>query len=103
MFIRVVTCAAAPYRYDNSSISQSVLSGNGTNGVGRGMKIYNRTRKVVELEDALESLQSEPSGWGDLPSPNVQDTDDGTALWGVPPDDQQRRHNKGRGSSSAST
>ena len=50
----------------------------------------------MDLDDALESLQNEPSGWGDLPSPRQLSRDNGTECWGVPPDDQARVKSKGK-------
>lgn len=53
-----------------------------------------RPRTKSDYEEGLDSLLSEPSGWGELPSPKPSDLDNGTEPWGVPPDDldrQQRR------------
>ena len=47
-------------------------------------------KTLPELEGGLGSLHSEPSGWGELPSPKPCDVDNGTELWGVPPADQNR-------------
>ena len=51
------------------------------------------------LDDALESLHSEPSGWGELPSPKPTDVDNGTEIWGVP-DDMQGKPKSSNGGSS---
>lgn len=43
---------------------------------------------VPTLEDtSASSLQAEPSGWGDLPSPKPVNVDTGTSAWGAPPSD----------------
>ena len=67
---------------------------------GSGAKLHIRKIKkpTTDLDDALESLQSEPSGWGDLPSPKPTDMDNGTEIWGVAPDDMHRpkmKHSNG--------
>lgn len=72
-------------RYDSQSSTVSNSS---------GAKLHN-IRKIKKpssgLDDALESLHSEPSGWGDLPSPKPTDVDNGTEIWGVAPDDIHRK------------
>ncbi len=45
-----------------------------------------KPKKVMDLEDTVDSLQSEPSGWGDLPSPQPTNVDTGTEVWGIPDD-----------------
>lgn len=45
---------------------------------------------VLPLEDASSSsLQAEPSGWGDLPSPKSVNVDTGTSAWGAPPSESK--------------
>ena len=56
-------------------------------GIGRGSKFPLKPKKpVMDLDDAIESLHNEPSGWGDLPSPKPTDMDTGTEVWGIPDD-----------------
>ena len=43
-------------------------------------------KHVMDLDDAMDSLQCEPSGWGDLPSPKSSEVDTGTEVWGIPDD-----------------
>ena len=71
-------------RYDSQSSAVSS---------GSSMKLHVRKAKKPSsgLDDALESLHSEPSGWGDLPSPKLTDVDNGTEIWGVAPDDMHRK------------
>lgn len=69
-------------RFDSSGSQSGSLSGSLK---GRKLK-----KPTMDLEDGLESLHSEPSGWGDLPSPKINDNDNGTELWGVPPDVRDR-------------
>ena len=78
------TCSPAWPRYDSQSSSVSS---------GPGAKLHMRKLKkpMSGLDDALESLHSEPSGWGDLPSPKPTDVDNGTEIWGVAPDDLHRK------------
>ena len=66
---------------------------------GSGVKVHPRKMKKPStgLDDALESLQSEPSGWGDLPSPKPSDADNGTEIWGVAPDDMHRKPKSSNG------
>lgn len=58
---------------------------------GSGAKVRKMKKVSSGLDDALESLHSEPSGWGDLPSPKPTDVDNGTEIWGVAPDDLHRK------------
>lgn len=64
-----------------------------------GVKVNSRKTKKPStgLDDALESLHSEPSGWGDLPSPKPTDIDNGTEIWGVAPDDIHRKPKSSNG------
>lgn len=62
-----------------------------------GLKVRKTKKPAMDLEDALESLHSEPSGWGDLPSPKISDNDDGTGIWGEPPDIKSRNGRKSSG------
>lgn len=71
------------HRYDSQSSSASSTSGGKTR---KGKK------PTVALDDALEMLHSEPSGWGELPSPKPSDVDNGTEIWGVAPDDMHRKN-----------
>lgn len=66
---------------------------------GSGVKVRKMKKVSTGLDDALESLHSEPSGWGDLPSPKPTDVDNGTEIWGVAPDDL---HRKGKSTNSKS-
>lgn len=68
------------YRYDSQS------------STGSGAKVRKMKKVSSGLDDALESLHSEPSGWGDLPSPKPSDVDNGTEIWGVAPDDLHRKN-----------
>ena len=70
------------FRYDSQSSSTS------TGSCAKGRK---GRKPTVELDSALVSLHSEPSGWGDLPSPKPTDVDNGTEIWGVAPDDIHRK------------
>ena len=69
-------------RYDSHrSVSVSSL--------GRSASRFSssKTKKpVMDFDDAIESLHSEPSGWGDLPSPKPSNIDTGTEVWGIPDD-----------------
>lgn len=49
-----------------------------------------KKKPVMDLGDAIENLQSEPSGWGDLPSPKQTTIDTGTEVWGIPDDVKQK-------------
>lgn len=65
----------------NGSIAQQRIA---TGNVRRKAK----NNPVPPLEDASSSsLQAEPSGWGDLPSPKSVNVDTGTSAWGAPPSD----------------
>ena len=87
---RVVQCNSTVFflyiyhRYDSQSSAVSSSS---------GAKLHVRKLKkpMSGLDDALECLHSEPSGWGDLPSPKPTDVDNGTEIWGVSPDDIHRK------------
>lgn len=68
----------SPHRFDSIGSQSGSLK-------GRKLK-----KPAMDLEDGLESLHCEPSGWGDLPSPKTNDNDNGTELWGVPPDVRDR-------------
>lgn len=68
------------YRYDSQS------------STGSGAKVRKMKKVSSGLDDALESLHSEPSGWGDLPSPKPSDVDNGTEIWGVAPDVLHRKN-----------
>ena len=72
------------YRYDSQSSSASSTSLGGKTRKGK--------KPTVALDDALEMLHSEPSGWGDLPSPKPSDVDNGTEIWGVAPADVHRKN-----------
>ncbi len=52
-----------------------------------------KPKQVVDLDDGVDLLQCEPSGWGDLPSPKPSDVDTGTDVWGIP-DDIKRKMKK---------
>lgn len=73
--------------------------GGGGGGVGRGGNRFSGKKKpVVDLDDAIESLHSEPSGWGELPSPKPTGIDTGTEVWGIPDDVKQKmKKEKGGG------
>ena len=77
MYVCVCTC-----RYDSQSSSVSS---------GSGIKGRKAKKPTTGLDNALDSLHSEPSGWGDLPSPKPTDMDNGTEIWGVAPDDMHRK------------
>lgn len=47
-------------------------------------------KHVMDIDEALDSLQGEPSGWGNLPSPKPTDVDTGTEVWGIPEDIKQK-------------
>ncbi|XP_019849214.1 PREDICTED: trinucleotide repeat-containing gene 6B protein-like isoform X2 [Amphimedon queenslandica] len=67
------------------------VSSNGGGGIGRGSSRFSGKKKpVMDLDDAIESLHSEPSGWGDLPSPKPTGIDTGTEVWGIPDDVKQK-------------
>ena len=70
---------------------------------GSGSRLHTRKLKkpMSGLDDALESLHSEPSGWGDLPSPKPTDVDNGTEIWGVAPDDIHRKIKHANGTTHA--
>ena len=57
---------------------------------GSSTKARKKQKPSVDLGDALGALQSEPSGWGELPSPKANENDTGTECWGVPPDLKER-------------
>ena len=84
--VQVLVHAYLFHRYDsqNSTISSS-----------SGAKLHVRKVKKPStgLDDALDSLHFEPSGWGELPSPKPTDADNGTEIWGVAPDDIHRKPN----------
>ena len=89
----------------SSSSSSNPQAGGGSGGGGGGGSKMSRTKKqkpVVDLEDALESLHSEPSGWGELPSPQPNEKDNGTEFWGVPPDMRERMIKERSGQNSVS-
>lgn len=71
-------------RYDaHRSISVS--------SIGRSSGRFAAKKKpVMDLDDAIESLHSEPSGWGNLPSPKQTEIDTGTEVWGIPDDVKQK-------------
>lgn len=71
------------HRYDSQISNVSSSS---------GVKIRKLKKPSTGLDDALESLHSEPSGWGDLPSPKPTDVDNGTEIWGVAPVDMHRKN-----------
>ena len=73
-------------RVDSSHGSQ----GGGGGGGGGSGKTRKKQKPAVDLGDALGALQSEPSGWGELPSPKPNENDTGTECWGVPPDLKER-------------
>ena len=62
-----------------------------SNGMAAGKIRKIKPKSQHDYEDGLDSLQSEPSGWGELPSPRPSDLDNGTEFWGVPPDDLERQ------------
>ena len=76
-------------RYDSQSSSISS---------GSGVKMRKMKKPSSGLDDALESLHSEPSGWGELPSPKPTDVDNGTEIWGVPDDMQGKPKSSSGGS-----
>ena len=68
----------------NNPNSGSVQQRNAAGNVRRKAKNI----VVPPLEDtSSSSLQAEPSGWGDLPSPKPVNVDTGTSAWGAPPSD----------------
>lgn len=70
---------------------------NGTGNHGN-LKSLRKAKKALELDTARESsVLNEPSGWGELPSPKPSDADNGTELWGVPPDVSNREREKAQG------
>lgn len=62
-----------------------------SNGSGAKLHIRKLKKPMSGLDDALECLHSEPSGWGELPSPKPEDVDNGTEIWGIAPDDVHRK------------
>ena len=90
-----------------ASVSTPSSSSSGSYaGLGKPYLRTNNKKKLSEFEEGCDSFQNEPTGWGELPSPKPSDVDNGTELWGVPPDDLERqlRAEKGRvGPSSTST
>lgn len=82
----------------NSSVvagTKKSAGGNSANGgiaqqriVTGNVRRKAKNNTVPPLEDASSSsLQAEPSGWGDLPSPKSVNVDTGTSAWGAPPSD----------------
>ena len=67
-------------RYDNHR-SVSVTSGKGLPKFPPA-----KPKKAMDLDDTMDSLQNEPSGWGELPSPKPTNVDTGTEVWGIPDD-----------------
>ena len=59
-------------------------------GKGSGRHSLKTKKPVLDIEDAIESLHSEPSGWGELPSPKVSNVDTGTQVWGIPDDVKEK-------------
>ena len=63
---------------NGGAVPQRVVAGN--------MRRKGKNIIVPTLEDTpSSSLQAEPSGWGDLPSPKPVNVDTGTSAWGAPP------------------
>ena len=72
-------------RYENHrSISVSSSSSR------TSTRYTSKKKPVIDLDDAIENLQCEPSGWGDLPSPKQSNIDTGTEVWGIPDDVKQK-------------
>lgn len=77
---------------NHTPVSTPSLSANSYgNGMGLGKNYPRKSKKLAEYEEGLVSLQSAPSGWGELPSPKITNSDNGTEFWGVPPDDLERQ------------
>ena len=73
----------------HTSSSSSTPAGNSLS-LG-STKNRGKVKKIIsDLGEGLEVLHSEPSGWGDLPSPKETDLDNGTEYWGIPPIDLKR-------------
>ena len=53
-------------------------------------RFSSKSKKPVDLDDAIDALQNEPSGWGDLPSPKQSEVDTGTEVWGIPDDVKEK-------------
>jgi hypothetical protein len=74
-------------RHENHHHRSLSTSSNGARTPGR----FNSKKKpIIDLDDAIENLQCEPSGWGDLPSPRQSEVDTGTEVWGIPDDLKQK-------------
>lgn len=71
-------------RFDNN---RQPLPSSGLKGVNRFVP---KSKKPVDLDDAIGALQNEPSGWGDLPSPKHSEADTGTEVWGIPDDVKEK-------------
>lgn len=84
----------------SSQRSTSVSSSGANNGGGSGRssssgRFVPKKKPIMDLDDAIESLHCEPSGWGELPSPKQSGIDMGTELWGIP-DDMKQKMKKGQ-------
>lgn len=99
MCVLYVDCVSiSQHRFDRSNSQSESMSSSGMGNVAAAYKNRKAKTSIAELEDGLESLQHEPSGWGDLPSPKPEsEIDNGTELWGVPPDDRARSLGDGEG------
>lgn len=91
IYLRLCICICRYDRCNSQSGTSSIISDMESNS---HYKVRKPKKTLPELEDGLGSLHSEPSGWGELPSPKPCDVDNGTELWGVPPADQNRFLNK---------
>lgn len=72
-------------KYDNNS--RSLPTSGGKPPIKHSIK---PKKSVVDIDEAMDSLQGEPSGWGNLPSPKPTDVDTGTDVWGIPDDIKQK-------------
>ena len=78
------------FRCDRGNSLLGVTGSGGDKDGSGSYKLRKPKKSLAELEDGLGSLHCEPSGWGELPSPNPIGADNGTELWGIPPADQNR-------------
>jgi len=79
----------------NGHTPSSVASTPGGSSISGGPKNRLKSKKnTPDLGEGLDALHSEPSGWGELPSPKDTDPDNGTEVWGVPPEDLKRQQMK---------